>query len=393
MAPATTRRATLALLAISIAVFLNDMTIGTGLPVIPLYVHETLRFNDVIVGVAVGIQFLATILTRGYAGRVADQAGGSRSMRMGILSCALSGVAYVLVTVIPVPPLGKLIILIIGRLILGFGESQVIVGALAWGIGLVGQARSGQVLTWVGMAIFGALAVGAPIGVWLNESGGFAVVGLANIVLPAVAFLCALRVGGTPPQPGVRQPLLSILGVIWKPGLGIAFQGIGFAAIGSFVSLDYLSHGWANAGLCLSAFGGAFVIVRVFAGRLPDRIGGIAVAMVSLGVEAAGQALLWLAPSGTVALLGAAITGCGCSMTFPAFGVEIVKRVPPQSRGTALGGFAAFQDIAYATTGPIAGVIASVLGYPSVFAFGMIAALAGIWMTVMTWREGRVRVG
>jgi MFS family permease len=170
----------------------------------------------------------------------------------------------------------------------------------------------------------------------------------------------------------------------------VGLQGVGFAALGAFFSLYFLSRGWRYAGLGLTCFGVGFVLIRILCGHLPDKIGGTRVAIVSLVVEACGQYLLWLAPGPEVALVGALLTGLGCSMVFPSMGSEVVKQVPPQLRGTAIGGFAAFQDLAYGATGPLVGLLADSAGYSSVFLIGGLAATLGLWMTIRAHQRTRM---
>lgn len=70
-----------------------------------------------------------------------------------------------------------------------------------------------------------------------------------------IAAFFAYPVAGVAPLKGEHQPFWSVIGLIWQPGLAVLLQGVGFAAIGAFVSLDFAARGWAGTGLALSCFG------------------------------------------------------------------------------------------------------------------------------------------
>jgi MFS family permease len=92
----------------------------------------------------------------------------------------------------------------------------------------------------------------------------------------------------------------------------------------------------------------------------------------------------WCAPDELMALSGAFVTGLGCALVFPALGVEVLKRVLPANRGSAMGGFVAFLDIAYGLAGPGAGLVAGQFGYAAVYLLGTATALLGAVLVVAT---------
>ena len=127
--------------------------------------------------------------------------------------------------------------------------------------------------------------------------------------------------------------------------------------------------------------------MRVLLGHLPDRIGGYRVARWSLALEAVGQLMLWAAPNEAVALAGSLVTGLGCALVFPALGVEALKNVLPANRGSAMGAFVAFLDIAYGVSGAAAGIIAGQFGYAAVYLLGTGCALLGAAMARASGRS------
>ena len=364
-------------LGIIAALFCGYLAVGLPLPVIPMFVHDHLGFSNLIVGLVIGIQFLATVLTRGYAGRLTDQHGGKRSALQGAAVCALGGLLYLVAAMPGLSPAISLAVIVVGRLAAGLGESQFVTGCVSWSIASVGPQRAGMSMSWTGIAMFAALAIGAPIGMALYQTYGLEAAMVACIVAPLIAaFIAFSEVSYTSPA-GRRLPFFSVIGQIWREGLGLMLQGVGLSGLTAFASLYFAARSWSHAGLVMTAFGIGFIFVRVVLGSLPDRISGYRVALWSMVVEAIGQAMLWGAPYEVVALAGALVTGLGCALVFPALGVAALKRVLPANRGSAMGAFVAFLDIAYGLSGPAAGAIAGQFGYATVYLFGFVCALLG----------------
>ncbi len=260
---------------------------------------------------------------------------------------------------------------------------------MAWCFGIIGPHRSGRVFALVGMALYGAFAVGTPIGLVLFDRAGFAGVMAACVAVPLVGLAMALPLAAIAVHRGERPSFWRIIGRISQPGLALALAGVASAAIGAFLPLFFLHRGWSHTGLGLAGFGAAFVLVRIVFGHLPDRIGSIPVAVGSLAIEVAGQFLLFTAFNPAMAIAGAFLTGLGCSLMFPAMGMEVVRRVPPHLRGTAAGGLAAFQDLAFGVTGPATGLLADRFGFAVVFLIGGLAASLGLAVVAAIARKDR----
>ncbi|GBQ84057.1 arabinose transporter [Asaia krungthepensis] len=388
LTPESTQRGRLPFL--TTALFLSYMAVAMPLAVIPPFVTSWPGYGNALAGIAVGSAFVSTILTRTLAGSFADRRGGRAAMRAGLCLYFVASLICLASCSHALPRSGAFALLLFGRLLLGVGESYTLVGMHGWGIGLMGPQGAGKVLTWTGAAMYGAFALGGPVGLEFYHMAGFAPLMAICAVLPCLGLAVIRTVPAAPVLNGERESFWPVLGIIRPYGTVVALQGVGFAVLGAFLSVYFLHQHWHFGSLGLTCFGLAFVAGRLFCAHLPDRLGGITVAMMSLSIEALGQGCIALAPVPILALVGAVFTGAGCSLIYPSMGVEVVKRVPASIRATALGGFAAFQDLSYAVSGPAAGLVSDRFGYEAIFLMGMACALLGLLLVIRLRHRDRI---
>ena len=373
---------TLQILSIVFYTFIAFICIGLPIAVLPGYVHDQLGFSAVIAGLTIASQYLATLLSRPSAGRLVDSLGTKPAIVYGLIGIAISGVLTTLAVMLEQWPWLSLGILLVGRVFLGIAQGLIGVGTITWGIGQVGSQHTARAIGWNGIASYGAIAIGAPLGVVMIGQLGFASLGVTLLLLALLALLLIRKKPSIPVISGVRLPFWSVFGLIAPYGISLTLASIGYGTLTTFITLFYIDRGWVGAAYCLSVFGVCFILARLVFTNSINRLGGYTVAIACMAIETVGLTLLWLAPGPAYALAGAGLTGFGLSLVYPALGVEAVKQVPVTSRGAGLSAYAVFFDLALAIAGPIMGAIALNMGYPWIFFSAALQSILGLILTV-----------
>lgn len=301
--------------------------------------------------------------------------GPKRIIVLGLGGYLLSGVCYLLSLWTESLPVVALTLLCAGRVILGLGQSFVGTGATLWGVGTVGSSHIGRVISWNGVASYGALAIGALLGVWLHHLGGLGLLSAVIILIAGVAIGFALPRPTVKTLAGKKIPFSAVVGKIWRYELVLGFASCGFGVIATFITLFYASRGWDGAAFDLTLFSAAFVGTRLLFPNSINRYGGLLASLVCYTVEIIGLGLAGAVavhrPTRRAANRGRFLLG------FPGAVRRGHEQVPAQNQGSALATFTAFMDLALGIVGPLAGMLMARAGAASIYLAAALLVFAG----------------
>jgi len=367
--------------------FASYLTIGLPLAVLPGFVHDGLGYSAFWAGVVISLQYIATLLSRPHAGRYADMWGPKKVVVLGLVGCLISGICILLSALTEGQGVLSLILLCLGRVILGVGQSFSGTGTSLWGVARVGSLHIGRVISWNGIVTYGAMAIGAPLGVVIFRSGGLLLLSSIIIAICVLAIVLALPRAPVKGSKAKPLPFRDVLGKIYGFGLILAMGSAGFGVIATFITLFYQDKGWDGAAFALTMFSAAFVGTRLLFPNAINKLGGLRVASICFAVEAVGLFLVAGSFDPWMAKAGAFLTGAGFSLVFPAIGVVAVKVVPQQNQGSALATYTAFMDLSLGITGPIAGFIMSYAGVSLVYLLTALLVCLALFCTIRMMRR------
>ena len=350
---------------------LGLLSIGATLPVLPRYVHGELGGGDVEVGIVTGAFAITGLACRPLAGQFADRRGRKLVVVLGALLTAISGLLYFVPAGVPG--------LIFARLFLGAGEGMVYTAGSAWVIDLSPPGHRARLIGLYGLAIWGGLTLGPPIGELILRASSFEMVWAFAAAAPLLGALIATRIPEAfHPSEGADYERRPISPEALRPGLGLSLTIVGYAAVAAFIVLHLDERGIGHGAEVFTAFAATVVVTRLAGGGLPDRVGPLRCAAAAGVIEAVGLVTIAAAHSLAVAIVGAVAMGAGFSILFPSLALVVVNRVPEERRGVAMGTFTAFFDLGMGVGGPLAGAAAAIGGYEAAFLLAAACALGTV---------------
>jgi MFS family permease len=313
---------------------------------------------------------ISSLLTRPFFGRIADRHGSRRILLIGTMLSVLS------MMIMRLGP-ESVATVVVSRLVLGSGMSAMFTGSTLLAVVLAPPMRQGQAASLMLVAVHAGLGTGPILGLRILEQWNYDRVWMVVGVLSLLSALVVTQLGAHPGEPDAAPaPLIHKAALL--PGVVTFFGVFAFNGFLTFASLYGREVGVEDIALLFTAASGTIVIVRLFAGHVPDRIGPIRAGTGALLMTFVATLVLafWQEPAGAFA--GAILLACGLSLQSPSFIPLAIANVPDRERGSAMATFTAFYDIAGAVIGPMLGLIVAGVSYRVAFLFSGAMALVSL---------------
>lgn len=368
--PAPARLVTSRFAVVTAATFCYFFALGALLPTLPRYVEDELGGGGIAVGVVVGVFAVSAALARPWAGRLGDVKGRRILVSGGSLIVGLSVLAYALVD--------SLVPLVALRLVTGFGEAALFVGAATAIQDLAPDDRRGEAASYFSVALYAGLALGPAAAEALHDAYGFHAVWYAAGGAALVAALFGL---GTPALSGppAARPEKLLYGAALGPGLVLLLGLVPFAGFAAFISLYGEEIGLDDVGPIFFAYAGTVLLIRVVGARLPDRLGWRRASSVALASVGGGALVLAAWSSVASVWIAAFAMAVGMSLLFPALFSAAVAGVPEDQRSQAVGTFSLFFDLANGLGAPVLGLVVALTSYRGAFFVSAVVAACGVF--------------
>ncbi|MEE8580977.1 MAG: MFS transporter [Myxococcota bacterium] len=330
--------------------------------------------DEVGIGWIVSLTALASIAVRPAVGRIMDLRGRRGVILAGNLLNIVAILGYLGLT-----ELGPSLYLV--RILHGLAEALLFTALFTYAADQVPARR----LTY-GLSIFGVsgmlpMSLGGLLGDAILARGDYDLLFLTALAFAIAAFLSSLPLRDAPRHStgDQEEPRGFLAAVVQRDLVPLWWMAtifsVALAAMFTFIKTFVMEGGAGTVGGFFSAYTAAAILVRVFLGWLPDRVGPKRVLFPALVAQATGFLLLARADSATAVTLAGMLCGAGHGFAFPILFGLVVSRARESERGSAMAVYTGLFDVGILVGGPSLGYVIKSSGYPAMFgsAGGLVA--------------------
>lgn len=276
------------------------------------------------------------------------------------------------------------------RVLHGVAHTMWYTGLFTYGADLVPERRRTQGLAIFGISGLVTIGLGALFGDLILAYATYRELFLGSLGFAVLGVLLCLplRDVGHAAEHGERSSR-GALAVARQPNLVSVwivacafFMSLG--ALFSFLKTFVSSVGTGSVGGFFMAYTLIAVLLRVFAGWIPDRVGAKRMLAVALSSSALGFCILAFAQSSMHVIVAGLLCGIGHGYTYPILFSLVIERAKRRERGSAMALYVSIDWLGLLIAGPLFGYIIEYAGYDYAFA-GLALLLAvgiGLFYTV-----------
>ena len=353
--------------------FLSFFSIYLIVPVLPPYLEER-GYSNTIIGALMSMMVVAA-LTRPFLGRLSDGWGRRRVLLAGTLVLAITNFLYAAFdTAVP---------LFLVRFFNGFGLAAFNTAAYALVGDLAPPRRRLQGIALFFMSVDATIAAAPPLAKLVRSHWGFDTVYILAGMVGLASFLLAAYAPETtgseyPGHPRTVDGRGERRGPVWPIYVTTCGFTITIGALTTFVVLSSDKAGFGHGELFFVIFALTLIAFRLAAGKWAERLPRLLLVSASGLVAVSGLAMLALARSLAVFLLGSLIYALGIAYVPTTLSALLLDKTTPERRGFVLGLFMAVFDLGVGLGGLVLGPVADTLGYPAAYLASAAMALAGL---------------
>ncbi len=345
-----------------VANFLHSLALHTYLH-LPGFLDQ-LGADELMIGVIVAMMSVTAIGARPVIGRLMDRRGRRVAILAGGVLNLVTGLLYTTVT-----DLGPWLFFV--RVVHGLGHALVFSSLFTYAADIVPASRRAE-----GLALFGTsgmlpVSLGGIFGDIVLEHADYEALFFGIAACALFGLIVTLPLPESRPASSGEAPrgYLATLGASnLRPLWFITMcAGIGMASYFVFLKTFVLETGFGTVGSFFTAYAWAAILLRVFAGRVPERVGMKRALMPALVFLIAGIALLGWADGGNAVTVAGVLCGIGHGYIFPILNTLVIERARANERGTAISLFTALFDLAVLVGGPSLGAAAQHGSYAAMF--------------------------